>query len=426
MEMRSNKVKFLGILGALLLIMGCEKAAAFPTSRSIAAVPTPIKYIIVLIQENHTFDSYFTGFPGATSSATATLSNGMILERPQAPDGPLRSDLCHSHNCARKAYHAGAMDGLDHVRGAVAPSGSTRKDYLAYIRYTEDQIPNYWQYARNFVLADHFFQTTLSNSFSGHFALISGFNVGLANTSCTCVRHCTMPQYDPATGMITQAPACWDYPSVVFHLPSGFTWTEYGGSTLMHDRRILALPDRAKHFQRIASFRSDLSTPSQANLIFVHGSEKDNEHPPKAVCPGENETVEILNKIMSGPHWRETAVLLTWDDWGGFYDSVSPEAPQLNGDYFSPGFRLPLIIISPYAKKGYVLKTKTEQASVVRLIEDLWGLPRMASEDPRIHDATVGSLLGAFDFRQQPRKPLILRPRNCHSASSVTEDEEDE
>ena len=374
-----------------------------------AEVPTPIRYIVVFIKENHTFDNYFEGFPGADTSTTATLSNGTVITRPRAPDGVLPHDICHSHGCATTAFHGGMMNWFDKVKNADV-SG----DKLSFVHFTQSQIPNYWKYARAFVLADHFFSSTLSQSFPGHFATVAGFNVALTNPTCHCGGTCTVSVYDPDTCAISSAKPCWDAPSVVFELPRGFSWAEYGGIELTSIKKVAALPDIGDHMRNLTRLGQDLTTGNQPNLILAHLSGGTSEHPPQAVCPGENQTVTLINDIMNGPHWKETAIVLLWDDWGGFYDSVKPPAEKCsNGDYTRPGFRLPLMVISPYAKTAYVLKTPTEQISVVRLIEDLWGLPRMQPQDPRIRDSEVGSLMGAFDFSQAPRDPLILQTRTC-------------
>ena len=106
------------------------------------------------------------------------MSDGTVITRPVAPTRTLPRDICHNHACATTAFHGGKMDRFDKVTNA-----NTNNDHLTYIRYTESQIPNYWQYARNFVLADHFFSSTLSQTFPGHFATVAGFNVALANPS---------------------------------------------------------------------------------------------------------------------------------------------------------------------------------------------------------------------------------------------------
>ena len=386
-----------------------------PASRLFPASPrgpgqTPIKYIVVIVKENHSFDNYFMDFPGAETSATAPRDGESDLTRPPAPNHGLPRDMCHNHACAAKVYAAGKMDKFD--LNAVDKSG--KRDNLTYVYYAESQIPNYWQYARNFVLADHVFSTTLSQSFPGHFATVSGFNRALANPTCLCGGTCTVPSF-ASSGEIVNTVPCWNAPSLVQHL-EGRTWAEYGGHELLAIKSVFQMPDVESHMKGASSALSDINAGGQPNLMMVHMSGgSTSEHPPQDVCPGENASVALINAIMNGPHWKETAVVLLWDDWGGFYDSVKPPAEKFaNGDYIRPGFRVPLMIISPYAKKGYVLKTPSEQTGVVRLVEDLWGTARLFMADSAIEDGSVGSLMGAFDFTQAPRAPFVLTPRTCN------------
>jgi phospholipase C len=150
-----------------------------------------------------------------------------------------------------------------------------------------------------------------------------------------------------------------------------------------------------------------------ANLTHIDVDSAPNgasEHPPNGPCTGENFSVNIINAIMQGPHWNETAIILTWDDYGGWYDHVAQHVDKCpNGQWFNPGFRLPAIVISPYAKQA-VIKTVTEQASIPRLIEDLFGTPRLSATDPHARDGQAGSMMDAFDFTQAPRPPLVLTP----------------
>lgn len=120
------------------------------------------------------------------------------------------------------------------------------------------------------------------------------------------------------------------------------------------------------------------------------------DHPEYSFCWGENWTTKVLNAIMESSMWKETAVFLTWDDYGGFYDHVPP--PQV--DVFGFGIRAPMLVISPYAKHGHVSHELAEFSSVLRFMEDNWSLPRLAERD---RDATP--LLDSFDFEQRPRPP---------------------
>ena len=400
-----------------------------PPADAAPALPTPIKYVVVIVKENHTFDNYFTDFPGAESSRKATLHDGSVITRPRAPDGMLAGDVSHTHASAVKAYANGKMNGFD----LIVASDPMRP----FVRFTEDQIPNYWAYARNFALFDHFFSTLGGPSSPGHFAIIASQTPHFGNATCAdgtddCVSGCLdttgntiVPVYNPDTCATATAPPCFAVPTVVDALPAGMTWRTYAaGATASTVGTAFKLVDgignnpetRDAHFRTYTQLTADLAAGDLANLMHIDVSSAPNgasEHPPNGPCTGENFTVDIINAIMAGPHWNETAIIVTWDDFGGFYDHVAPPVEKCaNGDWFNPGFRLPALVISPYAKQE-VIHTVTEQASIPRLVEDLFAMPRMADRDPHARDARVGSMLDAFDFVQPPRAPLVLTPRTC-------------
>jgi phospholipase C len=393
-------------------------APGIPSDDGGATIPSKIRYVMVLIKENHTFDNYFTGFPGAETTTTGKLSNGSTITRPTAPNGALARDMCHANTCGFDAYANGAMNGFD--LGANA-------DHQPFIHYTEQQIPNYWQYARNFVLFDHFFSTSLAPSTPGHSVFWAGRSLSLDNAACptggacggagcTAGKDVTITAIDdPDTCKTTKRAPCFDVPSIADHLPAGFSWIDYGSSVGMMIKSNVAGPNYKDHFRSSSYLIGDLGSGHLANLTIAHltGSPT-SEHPPQAVCPGENQTVQIINAAMKLPQWKEMAILVTWDDWGGFYDHVAPTVKKCaNGKIFNTGFRLPMILISPYAKKGFVDTTHTEQASVPKLVEDLWGMTYMSTRDPRVRDGAAGSMMDAFDFTQEPRDPMPLTPRTC-------------
>lgn len=396
-----------------------------------ASIPTPIRYVVVIVKENHSFDNYFMGFPGATSSKTAKLHDGTTITRAKAPAGALAGDMSHSHTSAVKDYDGGKLDGFD----TIVADEPRRPFYY----YAESQIPNYWAYARNFALFDHFFSTLAGPSSPGHFAVITGQTPHYANPDCNdgsddCGRGCVTPDpalfvgvYNHKTGATSTAAPCFKVPSVIDHLPEGFTWRTYAsGSGPNSLGTAFDLVDsvgshadvRAAHFRTYAQLNADLTSGDMANFTHIDVSSAPNgasEHPPANPCEGENFTVNIINKIMSGPHWRETAIILTWDDFGGWYDSVKPHIETLtNGTYFNGGFRIPALIISPYAQTK-VVKTVTEHASIPKLVEELWGMPMMSDTDPNARDGRSGSMMDAFDFTQTPKAPLLLQTRTCPS-----------
>jgi phospholipase C len=396
---------------------GIDMPGSMPPAPGTTQTPIPskIRYVLVLVKENHTFDNYFTGFPGAESSPTAKLADGTTITRKQAPTA-LMKDICHSNSCGQKAYAGGKMNGF----GVTDPA---RPFYF----YSEAQIPNYWQYARNFVLADHLFSSTLGPSTPGHTVFWTGQSMVLDNAKCTvdggeCKgRGCAagadvkVTSFNPDTCATKTVAPCFDVPSLTDHLPKDFTWSNYGGAIPQMVKSVTDEAMYAKHFRTQAQLVTDLQAGNLANLTIGHlWSGAVSEHPAAHPCEGENFTVDIINAAMKLPQWNEMAIVVTWDDWGGWYDHVAPPVRKCaNGQVFQAGFRLPAIVISPYAKKGFVLKDVLEQASVPRLVEELWGMEFMTKRDPHARDGVVGSMMGAFDFAQTPRPPMPLTKKTC-------------
>jgi phospholipase C len=231
--------------------------------------------------------------------------------------------------------------------------------------------------------------------------------------------------YNRTTGATSTAPPCFGVPTVVDQLPTGFTWRTYSSGTTPDDATTAFnmvesiggdATVRAAHFRTYTQLDADLTSGDQANFTHIDvwsAPDGASEHPPNGPCEGENFTVNIINKIMSGPHWNETAIILTWDDFGGWYDHVKPTVETLtNGAFYNTGFRIPALVISPYAKTG-VVTTPTEHASVPKLVEELWGMPMMSATDPNARDGRGGSMMGAFDFTQTPKPPMLLTTRTC-------------
>jgi phospholipase C len=153
-----------------------------------------------------------------------------------------------------------------------------------------------------------------------------------------------------------------------------------------------------------AQFLSDAKSGHLPSVSWLLPPSGYTEHPPESMCEGENWAVSALNAVMQGPEWNSTVVFITWDDFGGFYDHVAP--PQV--DQFGLGPRVPLLIISPYTKGGYISHNVYDHTSVLKFIETRYGLPPLTSRD-----AAAGNLLDNFDFAQSPQPPLVLQPRTC-------------
>ncbi len=392
---------------------------------------TPIKHVVVIVKENHTFDNYFGSFPGAEGTSSCALSDGGTVTPPHAPDSTPR-DLCHAHSCALTDWADGGMNGWDLTAGS-----SNNGDNLAYAQYQEADLPNYWAYAKAFTLGDHFFANVLGPSFPGHMFVLAaqcGWSTDDPPVSNVAAPYWGCDQPDSATvptlvnGTCAQADVfpCFNIPSVPDVLPAGVDWKFYGTN-------FYVLPEIWSMFDGVRSIREGAAW--SANVIDVNQFDSDvaagtlpavswlvdqdlaDEHPGVGgVCNGENWTVGHVNALMNSPLWSSTAILFTMDDFGGWYDHVKP--PRVYGcDAQHPyglGFRLPLIVISPYAKPGFVFKEQSEQASIPRFIERVFGAKQALSDlDPAAQDGQANDLFDAFDFSQTPLPPLVLSTRTC-------------
>ena len=382
-----------------------------------------IKHVVVIVKENHTFDNYFGSFPNADGISQITTPTGTITP-PHAPDSTPR-DLCHAHSCALQDLSGDWLG----VSGA-----SSNGDNLVYAQYQESDIPNYWQYARTFTLGDRFFANVLGPSFPGHtfvLAAQAGWAEGNPNTQiywpywgCDQATGTTVDVEDAATCTTKQVFPCFKIPSVPDVLPAGTDWKFYGTNFYL-------LPEIWSMFDAVDSIRhgsgwSNIVNASQFDTDVMNGTlpavswlvdqDLDDEHPNVgSVCAGENWTVGHLNALMQSNYWKDTAVIFTMDDFGGWYDHVTP--PRKYGcDPAAPyglGFRLPLIVISPYAKPGYIFHEVSEQASIPRFIEKVFDAPALTTLDPAAQDGQANDLMDAFDFTQTPLPPLVLQTRTC-------------
>jgi phospholipase C len=386
----------------------------------------PIEHVIVIVKENHTFDNYFGSFPGAAGTTMAQTSMGSIAVG--QPPVQLTRDLCHGHDCALTDWNQGAMNHWD--LGDTA----NQNDHLAFAQYQESDIPNYWQYARHFTLADHFFASMLGPSFPGHmFALAAQAGWATDNPSqlvpwgCDDSSGTTVPILDKGSCTATTVFPCFKFPTIPDVLPPTVTWKFYGsqlppliGETWSMFDAIDSIRNTSKWSEHVvdqSQFDQDVANNTLPNIAWLVPQDTNSEHPPFNVCSGENWTVGHLNAVMNNAQlWATTAIVFTYDDFGGWYDHVPPPR-QYGCDAQHPyglGFRLPAIIISPYAKPGYVMSSVAEQASIPKFIETIFGLPSLSSVDPAAQDGPgTSDLTDAFDWKQTPNPPLVLQTRSC-------------
>jgi phospholipase C len=373
-----------------------------------------IQHIVFIIKENRTFDHYFGTFPGADGATSGKTSAGITVPLLHAPD-QTPWDIGHSWRDALIAMNNGKMNKFDLVE-----RGDFDGYKLPYTQLYESDIPNYFAYARNYVLADRMFSSMAGPSLPNHLYTVASQSGGvldnphpnLYNWGCDSDDDQTVPVQEPDGELRTERP-CFDFQTLADSLVAAHvSWKYYAPpkgkygyqwSTLDAIRHIRESPLWSEHVVNDTQFASDAlagNLPAVSWLVTGDAS----EHPPLSTCVGENWTVRQVNAIMNGPDWNSTVVFLTWDDFGGFFDHVSP--PQSGKEELGP--RVPLVIISPYARKGYISHTQYEFSSLLKFAEVRFRLPPLTERD-----STAGDMLDSFDFNQRPLPPLILQERIC-------------
>ncbi len=397
--------------------------ASGPTAANIPA--SPIKHIVIFVKENRTFDNYFGTYPGANGATTATDSTGKVVPlKHQADSIP---DISHSSESGYMAYDNGKMDKFDLI-ASNKNKGATDNNSLSQL-YQAD-IPNYWQYAQNYVLGDAMFSSLMGPSFPNHLYTVAGQSGGAINNPRTDKNVGTLSnatkgwgcdiqhqevQVKDKTGTVQLQEACFDFQTLADELDAkNLSWRYYAPPTGTSGY-IWSAFDAIKHIRNgpdwkfvvpTEQFMTDAAAGNLPTVSWIVTPGKVSEHPPSSVCVGENWTVQMLNSLMKGPDWSSTAVFLTWDDFGGFYDHVPPQ--QVDG--YGLGFRVPLLVISPYAKKGYIDHTQYEYSSMLHFAETELGLATLTDRDK-----AASNMLNAFDFTQTPRPPVILTERTCQT-----------
>ena len=398
--------------------------ASAQNRKAQAADITAIQHIVIIIKENRTFDNMFGTYPGADGATTATLSTGQVIPLPHMPDAISR-DLDHSWSGAVNAIDNGKMDKFD-----VGRQCNMNGDYICLAQHTQQDIPNYFSYAQHFVLGDRMFSSSKSASFANHLYALAGQAAGaVSNPSvkgsswgCDAAPNAMFWSIDEQ-GLLTNQYPCFVFPNVADSLESaGVSWKYYapaagdGGyiwSTLDAFDSIRNTPLWTQHVVPTSQFVTDALSGNLPAVSWLVTTSAQSEHPPSSVCGGENWSVAQINALMQGPDWGSTVVFLTWDDFGGFYDHVPPPAV----DIYGLGLRVPLLVISPFAKPGYVSHTTYEFSSLLKFIEARFGLGTLASRDA---DPSIGDLTDSLDFTQAPLPPLVLPQRTCPAVSPAT------
>jgi phospholipase C len=410
------------LLGLVLLWSSSNFAQTGPAPAKDASRQdlSSIQHIIFLIKENRSFDHYFGQFPGANGTTTGITSTGQVLTLRHAPDRV--NNIAHDWISANTAIDVGKMDRFD-----LIPNGNVNGAYISYSQFGQADIPNYWSYATNFSLADNMFSSLAGPSYPNHLYTIAAQSGGVINNptlpggglqpqswGCDAPPNERVQVIDAAGDLESMFP-CFDFQTLADTLNNaGVSWKYYAETTPNTGGYAWSAFDAINHIRNSSQwttnvvpytqFVTDAQTGNLPSVSWVTTSYTNSEHPFSSVCSGENWSVQQINAVMQGPEWSSSAIFLTWDDFGGFYDHVTPPGV----DQFGLGARVPLIIISPYAIAGYISHTQYEFASVLKLIEERFNLPALTLRDANANDTT-----DSFNFNQTPLSPLVLAQRNC-------------
>src|SRR5581483_9218849 len=293
------------------------------------------------------------------------------------------------------------------------------QDYLCYTQFSQQDIPNYWAYAKNFVLADNTFSSIHSESFPSHLYTVAAQSGGVISNISNNGVGCDTPGANVIViddrGYVSNQFPCFTFQTLADSLEAaGISWKYYADQeTIWNPLDAIASIRNTSLWSKVvpsSQLLTDAANGTLPAVSWVVTIAPWMEHPTRSMCNGENWTVEHLNALMQGPQWDSTAVFLTWDEFGGLYDHVPP--PQT--DYYGLGPRVPLLIISPYARPGYISHTQYEFSSFLKLVEERFNLAPLT-----LRDANANDMLDSFDFAQQPLAPLLLSTRNCSPASTT-------
>ena len=428
-------------------------APAGSSSRSGSAIVPgihKIRHVVVIMQENRSFDSYFGTFPGADGIPTGVCipnpANGGCVE-PFHDRHDMNAGGPHGHKGAVADIDGGKMDGFVAEQERVTPgcqttfnpacgSGSATHDVMGY--HDRRELPNYWAYASDFVLQDHMFESAASWSVPAHLFLVSGWSAVCRNglDPMSCRSNLATPDRELPNG---QADYAWTDLTYLLHR-AGISWAYYvapGTQPDCADSAISCVPEQQNpgtpeiwnplpdfttvrqdgqlgNIQSLQHFYAAARAGKLPAVSWITPNGKESEHPPALVSTGQSYVTGLINTIMRSPDWPSTAIFLAWDDWGGFYDHVAPPTVDANGY----GLRVPGIVISPYAKHHYIDHQTLSFDAYLKFIEDdfLNGQRLNPATDgrpdsrPTVREnvAILGNLTRDFNFNQKPRPPLSL------------------
>ncbi|HYK84419.1 MAG TPA: alkaline phosphatase family protein [Ktedonobacteraceae bacterium] len=389
-------------------------------------VATPIQHIVFIIKENHTFDNYFGLFPGVDGTTTGVVDvkgKRQTITLNTLTDTP--PNFCHAYKCAVKAIDGGLMDKFNQTNLCSTPP------YACYSEAQQSLIPNYWAMAQNYVLDDRAFTSLEGPSYPNRLYTMAGASgpdlqhSAIENPGSNGPWGCDAPTTTTVklyNGTYTYP--CFSFPTLADEMTTaGVSWKYYApiqgesgyiwnAPDSFSQERFTSEWQNDVPWQQFATDATSGNLPAFSWLVPPGGY---SDHPTASICKGENWTTNAINAVMNGPDWASTVIVLTFDDWGGFYDHVAP--PQVDGVGYGP--RVPFMVISPYAyasdnaSNPHVSHDQVEFSSVLKLAEEVFNLPSLGTRD-----TTAGDLLNLLDFSQVHNPALPMQLRTCPKPAS--------
>jgi phospholipase C len=405
---------------------GTSNTSMLPATNGMHAAMLPaktskIQHVVIVIQENRSFDDLFQGYPGAN-----TVSSGLNSQGQTVPLQPISLATQYDMDHSAQGYIT-ACDGTGSIPGTDCKMDAFDKEtqiggpsngQYAYVPAKETKP--YFAMAKEWVLADNTFTSQLDESFAAHQYLISGQASHAVDEPNQLFWGCDGGKSDKIAtwqqnrtyGKLVQV--CFDQQTLGDSLDNaGLSWRYYA-SQIYFDGGIWSAYQAIKHIRYGPDWTSDVISPqsqfltdvgngSLANVTWITPTCANSDHPACGGGTGPSWVASIVNAVGESQFWDSTAIFVLWDDWGGFYDHVPPPY----ADYDGLGIRVPLLVISPYAKQNYVSHVQYETASVLRFAEDQFKLKPLAAADKR----AVSPAKDCFNFKQPPRAFVPIKSK---------------
>jgi phospholipase C len=405
--LRFSRNNILILFAAILIVI-----AVFTIPQPSNSVNNPIQHVVIIMLENRSFDEYFGTYPGANGIPPDVcvpynpndLTKGCV--KPYLTTRYTENDLPHNYVSTTQSINNGSMNGY-----IIADNGDNTT--MAYKDYKT--IPYYWTFANRYVLADNFYSSVRGWSLPNHWFAVAGTAPEISVDNII-----TKSNNLTATKYLEEADDIETVPDLLENA-TGITWTYYSNTTgIVENGYTRAVksgtafnfwnPFSAKqtsythqyvpHFASTQQVMNDIANNNLPQVSWVMPNVYASDHPPWSSRIAMIWTTNLIDSIMQSPAWKSTAIFVVWDDYGGFYDHAKPP----NIDTYGPGIRIPALIISPYAKTGYIDHTQYEFESMLKFIEWRFNLPSLNDRD-----SNATAPLNAFDFSQQPKPPNPIR-----------------